>query len=132
MPPPSIVCALVGSCLTGGVPRTYGLQTPSMWGTGLAQTISGMEFYLGRITLADPTDLDGAISLFTEAIRSGDSIFAEGNDIYVAFVGTPLQAGKGVRRLMGIAKEVGLDLKIRLVAEPLPPEMREAAAKIIV
>lgn len=99
----------------------------------MATTEDGIEFYLIVVKPESPDVTQEELEGFLRrAVRTGDAVFDHKGDVFVAVEGQVPGAGKATRRITNMLQQGNLATKTYLVAEPFPPLLQEAAARVIV
>lgn len=97
----------------------------------MAKTPEGIEFYLIEVSSIDESIGADRVEAITRGlIRAGDGVLRFNDRVFVAAVTGVPGAAKAARRLLGALKEMGLEAKVRLVAEPFAEGVRGAAAAV--
>lgn len=97
----------------------------------MAKTPDGIEFYLIEVSSMDVNiKADQMEAVSKGLIRVGDGVLRFGDRVFIAAVTGVPGAAKAARRLLGALKDMGLDTRVRLVAEPFPAEAQGAAAAV--
>ncbi len=97
----------------------------------MAKTSEGIEFYLIEVSSTDEHLLADQIEAVSKSlIRAGDGVLRFGDRVFIAAVTGVPGAAKAARRLLGALKDMGLETRVRLVAEPFAEEAQGAAAAV--
>jgi hypothetical protein len=97
----------------------------------LGKTNSGVEFYLVEVTPEEGALVEEAEQLLRAVVRSGDAVFTYEGRIFVALVGDVRGAGHATRRMLRSIRNHALPLRTRLVHEPLPEALWQAAYRVV-
>lgn len=97
----------------------------------MAQTEAGIEFYLVETRPDADAHIEEVEDLLRKTVRSGDAVFAFEGRLYVAFPGDVRGAGHATRRILRLIRNAALPVRTRLVQEPFPEDLSEAAHQIV-
>lgn len=98
----------------------------------MAKTKDGIEFYLAEVSpKSDATDMGGVRKGIEALCRSGDAVFEVEGNIYLAIVSDVPGVGTALRRLLTLVRQEELAAKVRLLTEPFPEQVGNAASKVI-
>jgi hypothetical protein len=98
----------------------------------MAKTKDGVEFYLAEISPGSPDiDMSTPRKSVEAHCRSGDAVFVVGNNVYLAIVSDVPGAGTALRRLITLVRKEELSVKVRLLTEPFPQKVADAASQVI-
>lgn len=97
----------------------------------MAKTSDGIEFYLIEVSSTDErVKADQVEAVSKGLIRAGDGVLRFGDRVFIAAVTGVPGAAKAARRLLGALKDMGLETRVRLVAEPFAQEAQGAAQAV--
>ncbi len=97
----------------------------------MAKTPDGIEFYLIEVSATDEHILADQVEAVSKSlIRAGDGVLRFGDRVFIAAVTGVPGAAKAARRLLGALKDMGLETRVRLLAEPFAEEAQGAAEAV--
>ena len=97
----------------------------------MAKTSDGIEFYLIEVSSVDEqVKADQVEAVSKSLIRAGDGVLRFGDRVFIAAVTGVPGAAKAARRLLGSLRDMGLESRVRLVAEPFADDVQGAAEAV--
>lgn len=97
----------------------------------MAKTPGGIEFYLIEVSSIDEhIEADQVEAVSKSLIRAGDGILRFGDRVFIAAVTGVPGAAKAARRLLVALKDMGLETRVRLLAEPFAVDAQGIAEAV--
>lgn len=98
----------------------------------MAKTKFGVEFFLIEVTPeSERSSLEEIQRALKKSVRYGDGVFIAHERLYLAIVADVRGSAQAARRLMRVLRDLGHEVRTKLIPEPFPDVVRGVAGRVI-